>query len=222
MSLSLQFLGQSGFLLKGEQTTLVIDPFLAGNPKAPFPLSELKDVDWVLATHDHDDHWPDVIPLAKATGAGVVAQVELALVAAEAGVERVEPMNIGGFVIVGDAKVHCVHAQHTSKLGDPTGFVVEMEGHTIYHAGDTGLFGDIALIGTLYAPDIALVPCGNRFTMGADHAAEAVRMVGASIAIPMHYGTFDLLEDNADAFVEAVGDAATVHTPAPGEWVAFL
>ncbi|MBC8514836.1 metal-dependent hydrolase [bacterium] len=221
MSLKLQFLGQSGFLLKGSETTLVIDPFFTDNPKAPFPLSDLTDVDWVLATHDHHDHWPDVIPLAKATGAGVVAQVELALAAGEAGVSKVEPMNIGGAVQVGDTIVHCVYAQHTAHLGDPTGFVIEMEGQTVYHAGDTGLFGDMALIGALYAPTIALVPCGNRFTMGADHAAEAVRMVGAPIAIPMHYGTFDIIEDNADAFVEAVGPQITVHTPAPGEWVTF-
>lgn len=131
-------------------------------------------------------------------------------------------MGIGGTVDLGEGVlVHGVNAQHSAGTGQAMGFVVEIGGHRIYHMGDTGLFGDMALIGELLRPTVALVPCGDRFTMGVPSAVRALEMCGAKIAIPMHHGTFPLIKDNADEFAAAAGHLARVIVPAPGERLAL-
>ena len=216
-SLEIQYLGHAGFRFNGS-LSLVIDPFLEGNPKAPFGSREVTGVDWVLATHDHADHWPDVIPIVLANDDGVCAQYELVGLAGEAGVKRLEPVGIGGTVeLAKGVRIHGVNAQHSAGIGQAMGFVVEMDGHRIFHMGDTGLFGDMALIGEWLRPTIALVPCGDRFTMGVASAVKALELCGAKTAFPMHYCTFPLIADNGAEFAAAAGHLATIHIPAPGE-----
>lgn len=215
-TLKLTFLGHAGFRLDGS-LSLVIDPYLEGNPIAPCSVADVTDVDWVLATHDHADHWPDSLAVAKATGAGMVAQYELAAMAGEDGISRVEPMGIGGTVDLGAAKVHGVNAQHSAGTGQAMGFVVEMDGHRVYHMGDTGLFGDMALIGEWFEPTIALVPTGDRFTMGLESALRSLDLVRPQIAIPMHFGTFPLILDNGAEFVRRAAGKCEALLMEPGE-----
>lgn len=200
----IRWLGHSGFEIELNNKTVLIDPWLSGNPKAAMKASDVKKIDIVCVTHDHVDHLGDAIQICKATGATFVGIYELGVYAQEQGVKETVGFNIGGTTIVKGIEISMVQAFHSSNQGAPTGFIIRAEGKSIYHAGDTGLFGDMKLIGEIYHPDIALIPIGDYYTMGAKEAAEAVRLINPSIVIPMHYGTFPVLTSSAKDFIGIV------------------
>jgi L-ascorbate metabolism protein UlaG (beta-lactamase superfamily) len=211
------FLGHAAFKIEGSKTVLV-DPFITGNPKSPLKgVEDIEKADVVIVTHDHGDHgFEDAVKICKRTGAYFVSQYELVV---KSNLEKVEPMNIGGFVNVGGTGVEVAFtpAWHTAGVGDPTGVIIRMDGKTIYHAGDTGLFYDMKLIGELYKPDLALLPIGSRFTMDIYQAAKAVEFISPKFVIPMHYNTFDLIKADPKEFERLVGDKAKVVILNPGE-----
>ncbi|MEJ1158812.1 metal-dependent hydrolase [Prosthecomicrobium sp. N25] len=209
---------------------IVLDPFVNGNPMAPVGLDEIAEgLDHILVSHGHDDHIGDLLPLARASGATVTANWEIAMWANSHGVEAINPMNSGGTVDLGAFKVTLTPAHHSSAksngdgtfayLGNPHGIVVTPKaGPALYYAGDTDIFADMGLIGELYEPKIGILPIGDRFTMGARTAALAARRYFKfTDVIPCHYKTFGLLDQTPDQFVKAMeGSGVKVHTPDPG------
>jgi len=198
------WLGHAAFQIELAGKTVLVDPWLDGNPTSPIKASEISKADIVYVTHDHGDHLGDAITICKRTGAAFVSTYELGNYASENGVQNIVGINIGGCVELKGVKLHMVQAFHTSSRGAPTGVVLEGEGKTVYHAGDTGLFIDMKLIGQLYKLDLALLPIGGYYTMGASEAAEAVKLLKPKAVIPMHYKTFPVLAQSADEFVENV------------------
>jgi len=198
------WLGHAAFQIELAGKTVLVDPWLDGNPASPIKASEIGKADIVYVTHDHGDHLGDAITICKRTDATFVSTYELGNYASENGVKNVVGINIGGCVGVKGVKLHVVQAFHTSSKGAPTGVVLKGEGKSVYHAGDTGLFMDMKLIGQLYKPDLALLPIGGYYTMGALEAAEAVKLLKPKAVIPMHYRTFPVLAQSADEFIEKV------------------
>ena len=200
----IRWLGHAGFEIELNEKVVLVDPWLGGNPKAACKPSEITKADIVCVTHDHGDHMGDSIEICKRTGAVFLGTYELASMAQEKGVKDVMGFNIGGTVNVKGIDITMVQAFHTCSNGSPTGFIIRGEGKTVYHAGDTGIFGDMKLIGELYKPDVALLPIGDYYTMGALQASEAIRLIRPKIAVPMHYMTFPVLAQSADEFVNLV------------------
>jgi L-ascorbate metabolism protein UlaG (beta-lactamase superfamily) len=200
----LTWFGHAAFKVELAGSTILVDPFLDRNPVSPVKSSDIVKADAVFVTHDHGDHLGDAFAICKNTKATFVATVELGDYAEQNGVVNVAGLNIGGSVNVKKARLTVVQAIHTSSKGTPTGVVIEGNGKSVYHAGDTGLFGDMRLIGELYRPDVALLPIGGYYTMGAREAAEAVKMLGSKVVVPMHYKTFDVLAKSAVEFVKYV------------------
>jgi len=200
----IRWLGHAGFEIVLDGKIILIDPWLSGNPKAAYKPSEITKADMVCVTHDHGDHMGDSIEICKRTGAVFLGTYELASMVQEKGVKEVMGFNIGGTVNVKGIDITMVQAFHTCSNGSPTGFIIRGEGKTVYHAGDTGLFGDMKLIGELYKPDVALLPIGDYYTMGALQASEAIRLIRPKIAVPMHYMTFPVLAQSADEFINLV------------------
>lgn len=223
----LTWLGHSACHLEVAGKSLLIDPFFTGNPKFPTGHEErIRTVDFILMTHGHEDHGiGDAARLAKHYGATVIAQPEVLGYLGGQGVEQVEPMNVGGTVEREGLAFTMTHAQHSSSvmegsrpiyMGNPAGFVIRSTERTVYHAGDTGLFSDMALIERLYAPRVGLIPIGDRFTMGPDTAAIACNeYLALEDVLPIHYGTFGLLTGEPADF-EAAVTRGRVHLPAPG------
>jgi len=204
MSLSITFLGHSGFLLNDGQHKLVIDPFLTGNPLAVHKPGDIA-CDYVALTHGHADHFGDTLPIARQNDATVIAAFEICEYCAEQGIEKCDPGNPGGRVYTDFGYIAFTPAFHSSSyqgryMGQPCGLIVSMGGHKVYHAGDTALFGDMKLIGEIGQPDIAILPVGDRFTMGPKLATHAAEWVAAKTAIPVHYKTFPLLTADISEF----------------------
>jgi L-ascorbate metabolism protein UlaG (beta-lactamase superfamily) len=205
---TLTFLGHSAFALELAKARLVIDPFLSGNPRARVKPDDLA-ADYVLLTHGHPDHVGDGIAIARRTGATIIAPFELATWCQWQGATA-HAMHIGGAHDFPFGRVKLTIAVHGSGyptehgilyMGNPCGFLVMAEGKTIYHAGDTGLFYDMKLIGEMNRIDVALLPIGGNFTMDADDAVKAAELLGAALVVPMHYDTFDVIRADPDAFV---------------------
>ncbi len=220
--MSIRYLGHSAFQITSGGTTLLIDPFLTGNPKASLSADEAV-ADVILLTHGHGDHLGDTVAIARRTGATVVAIVELANeIAGELpeGHAVLDP-NLGGTVTFDWGWVRLVPAWHTavSPSGTPhtpAGLVISIGGKTIYHLGDTALFSDLALPGQRDRLDYAIVPIGGHYTMDRHDAVRAVELVGAPNVIPAHYDTFPPIETDVAAFaaeVEGAGRRAIVLQP---------
>jgi L-ascorbate metabolism protein UlaG (beta-lactamase superfamily) len=175
-------------------------------------------------THGHGDHLGDTVAIARATGATVFGSWELCNYLTEQGVQTTEPGNAGGRIRAPWGWVAFTPAVHSSShegryLGSPLGAVVHVGGTTVYHCGDTGLFSDLRLMGELYQPDVALIPAGDRFTMGPELATRAAEWIGATVSIPMHYDTWPLIAVDIAAFAPR---GTRVVLPRPGERVSPL
>lgn len=211
------WLGHSTFIVQGpDGKRYLIEAFVDSNPSCPDDLKDVGEIAAILLTHGHIDHIADIRKLASATGAPVVCNPEIANWLAGKGVENTFDMNKGGTAEVAGIKVHMTQAIHSGGIqdgdqmvygGEPSGYVLEFSnGFKLYHAGDTCVFGDMALIAKLLAPDWAMLPIGDHYTMGPRSAAEAVRLLGVKTVVPMHYGTFPVLTGTPKALAEAAID----------------
>lgn len=220
----IKWLGHAGFEIELDGKIVLVDPWLNGNPKAACKPSDIAKADIVCVTHDHGDHLGDSFEICKNTGAVFLGTYELASLAQQNGVKEAVGFNVGGTVNVRGISITMVQAFHTSGKGAPTGFVIRGEGKSVYHAGDTGIFGDMKLIGEIYKPDVALLPIGDYYTMGALQASEAVKLIRPKIVVPMHYMTFPVLSQSADEFINLVKEKTPevrVVVLSPGESFEF-
>jgi L-ascorbate metabolism protein UlaG (beta-lactamase superfamily) len=217
--MQITWFGHSCFRIATGTSVVLIDPFLKGNPT--FEASGVKwddataGVTHVALTHGHDDHIGDSGEICRLRGATLLATYELAMHVKSQGAAKLEPMNTGGTVHTADFSLTLTQALHSSSsgnvyLGNPCGIVIRPKsGPTLYHMGDTDVFGDMALINELYKPSIGIVPIGDRFTMGAEAAAFACKkFFQFKTVIPCHYGTFGLLAPDASTFAAAMRPAA--------------
>lgn len=188
--------------------TILIDPFLDDNPTSPVKSKDVK-ADFIIVTHAHGDHIGDTIPIAKTNNAMVISNFEIANWCGEQGVTA-HPLHIGGGRDFPFGKVKLTQAFHGSSFPDgsyggmPAGVLITVEGKTIYHSGDTGLFSDMKLIGEMNPIDVAMIPIGDNFTMGLDDAVKAVEFLNPKMVIPMHYKTFDVIEVDPNQFVARI------------------
>jgi len=225
--MKLTWLGHSACHIAIGGKSVLIDPFFSGNPKFPSDFENgLQSVDFVMLTHGHADHLGDSLRLAKAFDATVVAIFEICAYLGAQGIEKTEPMNIGGTIDCDGLSISMVNALHSSAIveegspitmGDPAGLVIKSNEKTVYHAGDTDVFSDMALIQRIYKPSIGLIPIGDRFTMGPETAALACNeFLDLETIIPIHWGTFDLLTGDPKTFKSLV-KRGNVLTPDPGQ-----
>jgi L-ascorbate metabolism protein UlaG (beta-lactamase superfamily) len=220
--MEVQFLGHACFTLTDGSTTILIDPFLTGNPKGAIS-AEDAPATAILLTHGHQDHYGDTVAIAKRTGASVTAITELAGEIGEEGVEVNDP-NMGGTVKFDWGWVKLVPAWHTSTtpngtVNTPAGLLINFDDTIVYHLGDTCLFSDLQLVGKHHPIDIALMCIGGHYTMDRTDAVDAAALVAAKTVIPCHYGTFPPIETDAAAFKSDVESAtdSTVVVLEPGE-----
>ncbi len=213
--MDITWLGHSAIKLEGSKI-VYIDPFLTGNPAASTTPDEITEADIVVVTHHHSDHLGDAFPICKKTGATLVSVHEVAVEAEAEGIPN-EGMNIGGTIDAKGVKIHMVQALHSAEKGNPTGVVIEMDGKTIYHAGDTGLTYDMKLIGEFFKPELSFIPIGDRYTMGISSATMAVEFIQTKKVIPIHYNTFPFVSADPEEFKRRVGNMAEVIILQPGE-----
>jgi len=196
----IKFIGHAAFELELSGKLIYIDPWIEGNPQAAISLSDIKHADYIFVTHDHGDHLGNAVEISKKTGASVVTLYEIALEVERKGGNSIGA-NIGGPIKLEGITAYFTPAFHTGRCA---GVVIKGKEGTIYHAGDTGVFGDMALISELYKPDIALLPIGGHFTMGPSEAAKAVELLKPKVVIPMHYNTFPVIRADPHEFEKLV------------------
>lgn len=222
--MKIQFLGHSAFYVEGEGVKALIDPFLEEGAQQDFNVDELN---YIFLTHGHGDHLGSTVELAKKSGATVVANHEICIYLSTFGVDC-HPMHIGGRTTFPFGKVKMTPALHGSGIetdegvingGNPGGFVIEIAGKKLYHAGDTGLTYDMKLL-EIEEIDVALLPIGGNFTMDVEDALRAVGFIKPKVAIPMHYNTFPVIEASPAAFTQGI-EKALGKVLAPGESFSF-
>lgn len=213
--------GHSAFRLDFAGVAVLIDPFFTGNPAfVSDKAAAIKGVSHIVLTHGHSDHVGDTLDIAKANGATVTTNYDLGLWLVSKGLEKLNPMNTGGATSLGGFSVTMVRADHSSGdiangmpiyLGNPCGVIIKAPSEpTVYHLGDTDIFSDMALLAEIHQPKIAFVPIGDRFTMGPMTAALAVkRFLKVETVVPCHYGSFPIIEPNADKFLAEMRDDPT-------------
>lgn len=222
--------GHSCFMLETEDgTRIMFDPWLDNNPAADIKSDDVERLDYILVSHGHFDHFEDCVKLAKRTGATVVATFELVTFAQAKGAENGHGMNIGGGYQFPFGRVKLTPALHTGTLRDDeigilaagcAGFLLTLnDGTRLYHAGDTALIADMQLLKGQV--DIAILPIGDNFTMGPEDAARAVDFIEPRTVIPMHYNTFEVIEQDPEEFRALLGDRAQLEVLQPGESYAF-
>lgn len=207
MTVQITYHGHACFTVQTDQANLLIDPFLTGNAMADVTATQVRP-DYILVTHAHGDHLGDAIPIARRTGATVISNNEIANYASQNGV-KAHNMHIGGAHVFPFGKVKLTIAHHGSSFpdgsygGNPCGFLLWLEGKVLYHAGDTALFLDMQLYGE-EGIDVAMLPIGDNFTMGPEDAVKAVGFLQPKQAILMHYNTFGVIAQDAQAVADAI------------------
>ena len=223
MATSIEFLGHSCFCIRTAGKSILIDPFLTGNPQASVTADDVQ-ADAIIITHGHADHVGDAVDIAKRTNALVISNFEIVSWCQKQGIENAHPMHIGGSHKFDFGTVKLTIAHHGSMLpdgscgGNPTGVLLKTEGSTVYHAGDTGLFSDMKLIGE-EGITVALLPIGDNFTMGPDDSVRAVQFLNPGQVIPCHYNTWPPIEQNVEQWKSLVSSQTSAQPVilAPGE-----
>jgi L-ascorbate metabolism protein UlaG (beta-lactamase superfamily) len=228
----LQWLGHSTFRITTPSgKVIVVDPWVQSNPACPEAQKKFERLDTMLITHGHFDHIADAVALGKQFKPQVVGIYETCAWLESKGVTPTSGMNKGGTQKVGEIEVTMVHALHSCGIqdgdkiiygGEACGYIIRLPGgFTVYHAGDTAVFGDMKLIAELYSPELALLPIGDHFTMGPREAAMAIRLLGVRHVVPMHFGTFPILAGTPDSLRELTKEIAglEIHALKPGETV---
>ena len=224
------WLGHATVLIQtGKGTNLLIDPFIAQNPKYPKDYKLPEKIHYVLLTHGHGDHISDAVPVAKQHGATVVAIYELAAYIGSKGASQTIGINMGGTVQLGDVAATMVDAKHSAGAQDETGthytgiaagWVLTIAGGPVlYHAGDTTVFGDMKLISELYRPEIAMLPIGGFYTMGPKEAAMAAKLLAPKKILPIHFGTFPPLKGTPDELAALIEPGIQVVRCEPGKTI---
>lgn len=216
MAVTIQWIAHSAFIMKTDNHTVLIDPFISGNPLATISPDDVTP-DVILLSHAHGDHLGDTIDIAKASGAPVITNFEISNYLSQQGVDDASGLNPGGTMMLDFMSVTFTRAYHSSSFPDgsyggvPCGFIISVDDKRIYFAGDTALFSDMQLIGD-HDIDLAILPIGDFFTMGVEDSIRAINYVRPSVVLPMHYNTFPPISQNASEWAELV-NSETNATP---------